>query len=178
MDTLYLLSGFINDIFIKGLFISVLSIMIVGRILKADTRNAFVIIRWMILVHAVLSIVYYYMLSFAAAITISFYERSMALNNLAYYLMLIPNTLLPLLLLFKKLGRNQYVLLALSLLMNIGWMLEWYIIYDTELHNKHNHYEPSLNVLWFFALKGVFIGAVIYAIGRAVTRKRADIPAT
>jgi hypothetical protein len=168
MDILYLLTGLINDIFIKGLFISALSMIIVGKALKADTRNAFAIIKWIVLVYAGLNIVYYYAVSSSAEM-LSFNERAVGPYSFAFYLMLVPNTVLPLLLLFKKFGRNKYVLLSLSLLMNIGWMLELFIIYDTELNNSHKL--PSPNFLWFIALKGVFISAIIYAIGRAVTRK-------
>lgn len=150
--------------------------MIVGKALKADTRNAFVIIKWIILVHGGLSIVYYYMVSFSAAEMISFNERAIGQYSFAFYLMLVPNTLLPLLLLFKKLGRNKYVLLVLSLLMNMGWILELFTIYNTDFYIDNIHSLPSLNFLWFIALKGVFIGAVIYAIGRVVTRKAPEIP--
>jgi hypothetical protein len=175
METFYLITHLIDSIFIKGLFISVLSIIIVGRVLKADTRNAFAIIKWIVFVYAALNIVYYYAVSFSGEM-LSFNERAMGPYNLVYYLMMVPNTLLPLLLLFKKWGRNKYILLALSLLMNVGWMFELFTIYNTDFHIDHIHSLPSLNFLWFIALKGVFIGAVIYAIGRAVTRKRADIP--
>lgn len=114
METFYLITDFIDSIFIKGLFISVLSIMVVGRFLRADTRNAFAIIKWIILVHSGLSIVYYYKVSFSGEM-LSFNERAIDSYNLVYYLMMVPNTLLPLVLLFKKLDRNKYVLLALSL---------------------------------------------------------------
>lgn len=176
MDILYLLTGFINAIFIKGLFISVLSIMIVGRILKADTRIAFAIIKWIVIVYGAINIVYYYMVSFFSAEMVSFNERAVGPYSFAFYLMLVPNTVLPLLLLFKKLGRNKYVLLALSLLMNMGWMLELLTIYTTDFYIDNIHKLPSLNILWFIVLKGVFIGAVIYAIGRTVTRKMVDRP--
>lgn len=46
----------------------------------------------------------------------------------AYILMLAGNTILPFILLLKKPGHNPYVLLLITILMNIGWILELFII--------------------------------------------------
>jgi hypothetical protein len=171
MEVLYLLTNLINAIFIKGLFISMLSIMIAGKVLKTDTRNAFTIIKWLILVYAGLNTSYYFFAYFSPTIMVSFWERATDSYSFAYDLMVVPNTLLPLLLLFKKPGRNKYVLLALSFLMNIGWIFELFVIYRTDLHRDHVTTHLSFNFLWYILLSGIFIGSVIYAIGGAIQRK-------
>jgi len=175
MEVLYLLTNLINAIFIKGLFISILSIMIVGKVLKTDTHNAFVIIKGIILVYAGLNIGYYFVACFSPADMVSIRGRATDSYNFAYYIMLVPNTLLPLLLLFKKVGRNKYLLLALAFLMNIGWMFELFVIYNTNLHREHLATQLSFNYLWFIVLEGLFVGSVIYAIGRIIKRKTTDI---
>lgn len=175
MEVLYLLTNLINDIFIKDLFISILSIMVVGKILKTDTRNAFAIIKGLILVYAVSNICYFFIACFSPSTMASFLGSATGSYSFAYYLMLLPNTILPLLLLFKKLGRNKYLLLALSFLMNIGWVFELFVIYSTDLHRDYVATQLSFNYLWFMVLKGVFIGSVIYAIGRTVKRKMTDV---
>jgi hypothetical protein len=151
--------------------------MIVGKVLKTDTRNAFVIIKGLIVVYAGLNICYYYIVYFSPSIMFGFWGRANGSYSFVYYLMLVPNTLLPLLLLFKNPGRNKYVLLALSFLLNIGWMFELFVIYSTDLHSDHIATQPSFNYLWFIVLNGVFIGSVIYAIGRAVKCKMPEINA-
>ncbi|MBK0380890.1 hypothetical protein [Mucilaginibacter segetis] len=171
MEVLYLLITLINSIFIKSLFISILSIMLAGRILKTDTRNAFAIIKGLILVYAGLNIIYYFIAYFSPATMVSFWGRGMGNYSFAYYLMFAANTLLPLLLFFKKLGRNKFVLLTLSFLMNIGWVFELFIIYHTDIYRNYNGNQLSLNFLWFIVLNGFFIGSVMYAIGSAVKRK-------
>lgn len=175
MEILYLLTNLINAIFIKGLSVSILSIMIAGKILKTDTRNAFAIIKWLILIYAGLNIVYYFIAYFSHATTDSFLERTTGPYSFAYYTMLIPNTLLPLLLIFEKPGHNKYVLLALSFLMNIGWILELFVIYSVSIHRDHTTKELSFNYLWIIVLIGAFIGSVIYAIGRAIKRNTPDV---
>jgi hypothetical protein len=175
MEVLYLLTNLINAIFIKGLFISILSIMIAGKILKRDSRIAFAIIKWLILVYAGLNIGYYFIAYFSPVTRVSFLVRATGSYNFAYYIMLVPNTVLPLLLMFKKPGRNGYVLLALSFLMNIGWAFELFVIYSTDIHRDHIANQLSFNYLWLIVLNGAFIGSVIYAIGRAINRKMLDI---
>ncbi|ASU35851.1 hypothetical protein [Mucilaginibacter xinganensis] len=178
MKVLHLLTYFINSIFIKSLFISILSIMLVGNVLKTDNTNAFKIIKGLILVYAGLNISYYFIAYFSPATNVSFLGRATDYYGFVYYIMLVPNTLFPLLLLFKKLGRNKYVLLTLSFLMNLGWVIEFFIIDITALQRDYMATQLSLNFLWLILLQGLFIGSVIYAIGRAVKPKmlKTDTP--
>ena len=177
MEALYLLTSFINGIFIKSLFISIISIILVGKVLKADTRNAFIITKAIILIYAALNIIYYIAVYFSPAAIDSFVGRATGTYSFAFYLMLVPNTILPLLLLFKRLGRNKYVLLILSFLMNIGWIFELLIIYSTDMHRDNTATRLSFNFLWFILLNGILIGSVIYAIGRAFKNKVPNIDA-
>jgi hypothetical protein len=175
MEVLYLLISFINGLFIKSLFISILSIMLVGKVLKTDTRKAFVITKALILIYAGLNISSYVITYFSPAIMDSFLVRTTGPYKFAYYLMTVSNTILPLLLLFKRLGRNKYVLLILSFLMDIGWIFELFIIYSTDLHRDNTLTPLSFNFLWLMLLNGIFIGSVIYAIGRAFKHKVPNI---
>jgi hypothetical protein len=145
--------------------------MLVGKVLKADTRNAFVITKVIILIYATLNIGSYIAAYLSAATMDSFVEKATGAYGFAYYLMFVPNTILPLLLLFKRLGRNKYVLLILSFLMNIGWIFELLVIYNTVMHRDNTATQLSFNSLWFILLNGIFIGSVIYAIGGAFKHK-------
>ena len=167
----------IQSVFIRGLFVSVLSIIAAGKIFKSDIRNALAIIKSIILVYAGLTIVYYLIeiLTPTKIEADAFGQRFTGPYGFAYYMMLVPNTILPLLLFFKKLGRNKYVLLALSFLMNIGWMFEVFVIYTTDLHRNITHL--SYNYIWFILLlKGPFVGSVIYAISKCVKTDTMSIP--
>ncbi|MEJ2880367.1 hypothetical protein [Pedobacter sp. GR22-6] len=175
MEALYLLTNFINDIFIKSLFISILSIILVGKVFKADNRNAFIITKVIILIYAALNTICYIAVYFSPAAMESFVARATGPYRSAFYLMLVPNTLLPLSLLFKRLGRNKYVLLILSVLMNIGWIFELLTIYSTDMHRDYAATRLSFNPLWFILLNGIFIGSVIYAVGRAFKNKAPNI---
>lgn len=172
MEGLFLLTNFINGIFIKSLCISILSIMIAGKILKTDTRNAFAIVKWLIVVYAGLNITYYLLVYFSPGVMDSFWERAAGPYSFAWYLMYLPNTVLPLLLLFKNIGRNKYVLLILSFLMNIGWMFDSFVYYTTTIESNQRPARSSFDFLWFIVLWGVFIGSVIYAVGRAIKPNR------
>ena len=149
--------------------------MLVGKVLKTDTRNAFVITKALILIYAGLNISSYIIAYFLPAKMGGFLGRTTGPYSFAYYLMTVPNTILPLLLLFKRLGRNKYVLLILSFLMNIGWAFELLTIYNTDLHINNTASRLSFNFLWFTLLNGIFIGSVIYAISRAFKHKVPDI---
>lgn len=175
MEVLYLLTSFINSIFIKSLFISILSIMLVGKILRTDTRNAFVITKGLILIYAGLNITTYIIAYFSPVTMDSFLARTAGPYSFSYYLMIVPNTILPLLLLFKRLSRNKPLLLILSFLMNIGWVFELLIIYSTDMHRDNTATRLSFYSLWAILLNGIFIGSVIYAIGRVFKDKVPDL---
>jgi hypothetical protein len=170
LEALYLLTSIINGIFIKSLFISIISIILVGKVFKADTRNSFIITKAIILIYAALNIIYYIAVYFSAVAMDTFVGRVTVT-----YLMLVSNTILPLSLLFKRVGRNKYVLLILSFLMNIGWIFELLIIYSTDMHRDNTATRLPLNSLWFILLNGIFIASVIYAIGRAFKNKAPNI---
>ncbi len=171
MSVLYLLTSFIDGVFIKTLFISILSIMLAGKVLKTDIRNAFVIVKILLLLYAILNIGNYAIGYFFPDTMNNLWERATGPYSFAFYLMAVPNTLLPLLLLFKKLGRNKYLLLSFSFLMNVGWLFEFIVVYNVSLHRDYFLVQPSLNPWWFFVLYGFFIGSIIYAVGRTIKHK-------
>lgn len=149
--------------------------MLVGKVLKGDTRNAFVIAKAIILIYAVLNIANYIAVYFSPTEMDSFMGRAGGVYSFAYYLMFVSNTVLPLLLFFKRVGRNKYLLLILSVLMNVGWIFDLLIIYSTDMHRDNTTTRHSFNFLWFMLLNGIFIGSVIYAIGRAFKHKVPNI---
>jgi hypothetical protein len=153
--------------------------MLAGKILKADTRNAFLIVKMLMVIYAILNIGNYCIACFFSATIYSLPIRVTGPYNFAFFLMIVPNTLLPLLLFFKKLGSNKYILLTLSFLMNIGWLFELVTFYITNMGRDYIPTQSPFNWLWFLLLQGFLIGAIIYAIGRAIKRKipNADTPA-
>jgi hypothetical protein len=148
--------------------------MLVDKILKKDSRNAYFIIKWLVLFYAGLNISYYVIAYFSPAEMVSFGGRTTGFYSFTFYLMLACNTILPLLLLFKKMGYNKYVLLILSLLISMGWIFELFVIYSINMDRDYTK-RLSFNPLWFIVLNGVFIGSVIYAIGRAFKGKVPNI---
>ncbi len=174
MLNLYLLNTFINTIFIKGLFISVLSIIIAGKLLKTDNRHALLIIRWIILVYTALNISYNLLTFFSPVDANGILERLTGTYWLLNSFIFIIENILPFLLLIKRISYNKYILLAISFLINLSWLYNLFAIYSTNLHRDYVQPKLSYTPLWFMLLYGILLGSIIYAIGRIIERKRPE----
>ncbi|MEJ2884193.1 hypothetical protein [Pedobacter sp. GR22-6] len=170
MESLYLLLSYIDQIFINSLFISVLSILIAGNISHTNIREPLAIVRWLMFSYAILNTNDYLIAYFSASNYLSFSTETTGSYGFLPIYLFIAGRILPLVLLFNRPGRSPYILLGLSLLMNAGWLFEFLKLFSTERQNQ-TLTQLLINFLLFFLLKGVFIGALIYSIGRLIKKR-------
>ncbi|RFZ92376.1 hypothetical protein D0C36_13170 [Mucilaginibacter conchicola] len=168
MESYHVLISFINDLFIRGLFISILSVIIAGKLFKTDIRNTLEIMRWVMISYAVLNIGRYVSDLFDPKGISDLFDEVNGPDVYMFYLTIIPNTIFPLSLLFKKAGRNKYMLLAMSVLMHIGWFVEFCVVYNYGIKTEEL-VDQLYTYLWFLLLKGLLVGGIINAIGNAIT---------
>jgi len=159
----------INILFIKGIFISVL-IIICSRLLfkRVDTKNALLIIRWLLLSYSILVIVQLLITLLHPESSKAFWERATDRYRFAFWLM-ISSPLLPLFLFVKSLRNNIYILLFMAIWINIGWHMESLVIHLTMMNREYSgnsNSSPSTGEVMII-LKGILIGVLILAIGNS-----------
>ncbi len=131
METSLEILNFINSYLIRGIFISILLIIFFRAISKSniDSCYAMQFIKWMILAYSP-----FYLLYFLLSLLLYQLDDTFFISRIsghywwAYWLMLSGNMIFPLFLYIKKFGNKIYVLLIVSILMNIGWLTEWIVI--------------------------------------------------
>ncbi|MBL4678026.1 MAG: hypothetical protein JKY70_17740 [Mucilaginibacter sp.] len=136
--------------------------------MKTDPHNALEIIRWILIVYGLLNICEVFMGWYSSTNMLFYFGRATGQYWYIFYIQIIPNTILPLLLFFKKLGRNKYVLLTVSFLINLSWLFELISIYAVNTHKEYTVAQNANNYLWFLLLKGLLIGGIIYAVGNTI----------
>lgn len=162
---------------IEGIFISLLVVIVFRLIFKnrLDTAIAFKILKWTIIVHGlgvILFAIFYFFFDDKVSSTV-FIRRATGTHWWAYWLMITMNSLVPLLLLIKKLGNKIYFLLLVSVLINIGGLMESYIILITRLVNDNN--SPNsfpafipVTIDLFIGAKAIVFGMVALLIGNLI----------
>jgi len=168
--------GFINTYFIKGIFVSVIVIILTNKLFKNnfDTKNAVSIIRWVLLSYSILILVYFLLLIFLPVnsdiYSSSFRERAMGPYKFAFWLVTL-GSILPLILFFKNLGNNVYFILAITILMNLGWLFESFVIHLTSMEREYvgkvngvKAYLPFNREL-MIVLQGLLLGILTMVIG-------------
>lgn len=161
----------ISDYLIKGIFISILLIIFIKLISKnkIETVLSTKIIKWVIIVYSFGVLVNtILMFIFLPTEKYTFLERATGPYWWAYWLMLSMNSIIPLILLNNKIGRNIYFLLIISLLMNIGWLFESFVIHMSSLHRDfitedYNPYLPNKTELYIL-LNGFVLGTIVLVI--------------
>jgi len=123
------------------MFVSVLFVICIGYISKKiNIQQPLNILRWIIIIYAALGLV---------GLIISFIGYNSSLDRAtgpywwAYLLMIFCSTCLPLILLHKKLRNKKYLLLTISIVVNIGWLFERYVIILTSLQYTPPGYASS-----------------------------------
>ena len=129
MEIYFKIWGLIGTHLIKGIFISVLVIILARKVLKKniDFNKAISIIKWILIFYAILNLASFVVLVFSIN-GYSFQEQATGPYNFAYWLMLL-GSFSPLFLFFKKLGYNIYFILLAAIFTNIGWLLESFVIH-------------------------------------------------
>jgi hypothetical protein len=174
MDLFFAITSLFHDLLINGLFISILFIICVGRISKKiDIQQPLNILRWIIITQAILGII---------GLQITFFTKEVAYLNRAtgpywwaFLLMLVCSSLLPFILLHKKLSHNKTLLLVISIAINIGWLFERFVIVVTSLHRDYapSSYSSEFTFppfLLYLLLEGIIVGVVALIAGNIITR--------
>jgi hypothetical protein len=169
--------------FLMGSFMSVLVIILARRVFKGkvETQNAIVIIKWLLIAYAFFQVVFwlvefvYNYFSQVEHIQYAILERATGPYAWAYWFMCICNIILPFTLLVKRLGRNVFYLLLVTLLMNFGWLMEAYAIHTTSIERDYvvdnRAYFPSYHEIIILS-QGVIVGIITLLIGHFVNKRR------
>jgi len=100
------------------------------------TPDSLNIIRWIFIIYSILTLLNFAWNYDTAFENEVFRLRVMGPHWWAYWTMMFFGSVFPLILLIKKLGRNQYLLLFISITMSIGYWFELFVIVMS-LHRDH-----------------------------------------
>lgn len=159
----------IEDNMITGLFISVLFLIISKALFKekVDTVKALYMIKLILIPYSISAIIYTVLLFLFPSDEYSVISRATGPYWWAYWLMIFCHCLLPLTLLWNKLSYKIYYVLAVTILMNLGWLLESFIMHMISIHRDYMPDNADINMFLPFPreriilLKGFVIGIVI-----------------
>lgn len=138
---------------------------------RFDIPKALNLIRWMIISYTILILISF-LISFIFYSNESlFLSRSTGPYYLTYWIMMFSSSILPLTLLYRKLGTSILYLILVSFMMKIGVYFEQFVIITTSFNrdnmvNSYNHeLKPLvLNGFLVFSLQGLFIALLIITV--------------
>jgi len=171
------LISFLGQNLIQGIFISVLLILSIRAAFKdkIEISLSAQIIRWIIVIYAFGAIVSTILLmAFEHSKEYAFLDRATGPYWWAYFLMLFSNSLLPLILLNKKIGEKLMVLLFIALVMNLGWLVESFVIHITSVHQDfsdetYNPYLPNTRETRIL-IRGFILGVLSLITGNVLKK--------
>ncbi len=169
----------ISDYLIKGIFISIILFIFLKFISKNKIEIVLstTIIKWIIIIYSFGVLVNTILIIILPSTEkYAILERSTGPYWWAYWLMLSMNSIIPMILLFNKIGRNIYFLLTLSLLMNIGWLFESFVVHMTSIHRDfntqdYNPYLPNNNELYRI-IEGILLGIILLVFENSIKKLR------
>jgi hypothetical protein len=172
LDTFEKIIYFFNNHLIRGIFISVFVILFAKKISKnkIETDTSLQVIRWTILLYALGNTI-----SVVFSIIIKDKEEYFFLKQLTNvnWFMLIANSIIPLTLFYKTFGKRIFYILAISLLMNFGWLFESFIIHVPAISRSFDtgNYYPFLPFKYELEIltKGFIFGIVSLIIGKGIS---------
>jgi hypothetical protein len=172
MKEFAILIGGFSELFVPGLVVATLTLIIVDRISKHfEITTTLNILRFILATFGTLTLIFFLIQIFqnqTEGETISTYiGRANGIYWIGYLFMIISNTILPILLLFKKLGLNKYIVLVTTILMNSGRIIEWIILQSVAYHRKYAHFDFGLNKIGSAIGKGLVIATILILIGMA-----------
>lgn len=163
--------------FIRGIFVGVAFIIFVRLLFKRkiETVISLEIIRWILISYSILTIISWLLLfMFPHSEKYAFLERATGQYAWAYWIMLIMNCVIPLLLINKKIGKNIYIIFLISLFMNLGWLFEKFVIIVTSFHRNYPNNEYALSLInsreLIIVTKGFCIGLISLIIGNGIKK--------
>lgn len=179
MDAFLEILQVINNNLIRGIFISVLFVIIIGHFFKnIDTGYAFSILRWLIISYAITSVI----LVFMQLITqgVSSFTRATGQYWFAYWIMLIGSCIFPFTLLYRKFANKKYFLLLVSIMINLGWLFESFVIHVIYIHRDYlPPWEESNNFITYLLpfkreiiviTKGLLLGIFVILAGNFILK--------
>lgn len=169
----------INNNLVRGIFISVLFVIIIGRYFKAiNTEYAFSILRWLIILYTTASVIF--IITQLTAQGTSSFTRATGSYWFAYWIMLVSSCVFPFILLLKKFANKKYILLLVAIIINLGWLFESFVIHITSIHRDYlppseygNSFITSLLPFkWELIViaKGLLLGIFVILAGNFIFR--------
>ena len=146
-----------ENIFINGLPFSILLIVLARLVFKTQKFKSS--IRWsnyVIIIQGFLALIFLIQsLIDSESSTLS--ERIPDSYGFVYALMILINISLPLLILLKpSIGKNIWLLFAISVILNFGWIMESWLTIITSIHSDYETIYPIKQLVTVF--KGMIIG--------------------
>jgi hypothetical protein len=164
--------GFVSyfyDYLIKGIFISVLILILAQQLLndKKGTLYAAKIIKWIVIIYA---IAYLITIPLDLIVATDSYTTYAILNRafgpywFPYWFSLIVTCVFPLSLFWRKLGANLYVLLVVAILMNKSLMYELFVTdMKSSVSSWQMNFPSDFEILSVFS--GFFVGIIVLILG-------------
>lgn len=154
------------------MFISVFLVICTGYISKKiNIQEPLNILRWIIIIYAALGFISIFV---GMAVYESYIERATGPYWWSYLLILFCSSLLPFILLHKKLRSKKYLILIISFAMNLGWLFERMVIIAISLHRDYD--TPDNTISWLnlipldLILFGTTIGVLALLTGNFISR--------
>ncbi len=160
---------FIDVHLIKGLFISVI-IIILSKLIsknKINTNIAKDILKYIIITHALVMIIYTLVLLIFPQPGIGPVNRLTGPYWYAYYILYSSNAVLPLSLLNKKLANNLYIILMISVLINIGWIIESFAMHLADSRSGYLPYKSEISIF----VNQLIIGVLLLVVGNIINKR-------
>ena len=180
LEVLHGVITFLDKHIVDGVFISVGVILFARFFLKSlDTRYALSLIAWFLFSFACLGILNCFTILLTLdneLIESAYFVRAKGPYKVFYFVML-GSTFLPMLLLIKNLRKRILVVLAIAILMNIGWLFESFVIHTTSMHRDYDS-EGWLHDLLpryregIIFLKVIFVGVIVLILGNLIARRQ------
>ena len=177
MEIYFKIWGLIGTHLIKGIFISVLVIVLARKFFKKiDFNSTISIIKWILIFYAILNVASFVILVFSIN-GYSLWKQATGPYNFAYWLILL-GSFSPFFLFFKKLARNIYFILLVAILTNIGWLFESFVIHIISFHRDYSGDVNGLALLLPFnrelvaVIEGFLLGCLVIIIGNLPFFKR------
>ena len=160
---------------VRVIFVGIVLIILVRLLSKGkiETVISLEIIRWILITYSSI-ISCLLLLIFQHTEKYAFLDRATGQYAWAYWLMLITNCVVPLILINKKIGMKIYIIFIISLLINFGWLFERFVIIITSIHRDYqsNKYDYSFldSREFIILMKGFFVGLISLIIGNGIKK--------
>lgn len=139
-DRLFEIPMFMSTYIIAHLYTSVLILIILQGLTgyKNWHISVLTLIKWLIIIYAIITIICWLLVYFFSGTgEYAFLDRATGPYAWAYWIMLFFNCVFPFILFYKPLGKNIYFVFLVSILMNVGFFMERFVIIITSIHRDY-----------------------------------------